>query len=90
MAEIDLDEQFKNYLLTTYPLSESLLMNILDDLGEYFGTSLEEYIPARQRELHQQGKKNDEIYRIIQEEVKGKLFPGPDLSIRQIRRAIYG
>ena len=90
MADIDLDKQFKNYLLTSYPLSESLLRNILDDLGEYFGTPLEEYIPARQRELHQQGKKNEEIYRIIQEEIKRKLFPGPNLSIRQIRRIIYG
>ncbi len=90
MANIVLDDRFKNYLLNSYPLEESLLNSILDDLGEHFGLTAEEFVSFRHRELHRQGLKNEEIYRIIQEELGNRLFPGPALSVRQIRRVIYG
>ena len=90
MPHITLDDQFKSYLLSAYPIEESLLMRLLDDLSEYSSSSLEEFISQRHRELKRQGMKNDRIYEQIQSELAHRRFPGPDLSIRQIRRAIYG
>lgn len=90
MAKVYLDEQFKNYLISTYPVDASLLDHLLEDLGEYFSKDVSEFISLRHQELHREGMKNDQIYGQIQIELKERRFAGPDMSIRQIRRAIYG
>ncbi len=90
MANIFLDDQFKSYLLSTYPIDENLLDNLLDDLGAYFSRDVKEFISVRHQELHREGLKNDMIYEQIRKELKTRRFPGPEMSIRQIRRAIYG
>ncbi|OQY32912.1 MAG: hypothetical protein B6241_09640 [Spirochaetaceae bacterium 4572_59] len=90
MAKIYLDEQFKFYLLSSYPIDESLLDHLLEDMGEYFSKDVRDFISLRHQELHREGMKNDQIYGQIQKELKERRFAGPDMSIRQIRRAIYG
>lgn len=90
MAKIYLDEQFKSYLMSTYPIDVSLLEHLLEDMGEYFSKDVREFISLRHQELHREGMKNDQIYGQIQKELKERRFAGPDMSIRQIRRAIYG
>lgn len=90
MAKIELDEAFRQYLLSSYPVDESLLDRLLDDLGEYMLKDAGEYIIQRHKILQKQGLRNEEIYRIIRKELKSRPFAGPDMSLRQIRRAIYG
>ena len=90
MSKIYLDEQFKSYLISTYPVEESLLNHLIEDLGEYFSRDVKDFISLRHQELHRQGMKNNQIYEQIKKELKERRFAGPDMSIRQIRRAIYG
>ncbi len=90
MAKIILDDQFKNYLLSTYPIDESLLSHLVEDLGEYFSTDVKKFIGLRHQKLQKEGLKNDKIYSQIHEELKERRFAAPELSIRQIRRIIYG
>lgn len=90
MAKIELDETFKNYLLSSYPIDESLLNSLLDDMGEYLLQDVGDFIFKRHREMQKQGVKNERIYEKIQKELKTRSFAGPELSLRQIRRAIYG
>lgn len=90
MAKIILDEQFKNYLLSAYPVDESLLNHLVEDLGDYFSTDVKEFISLRHGQLHGEGFRNNEIYLQIQAELKEKRFAAPELSVRQIRRVIYG
>ncbi|MBI9097210.1 MAG: hypothetical protein JEY91_01970 [Spirochaetaceae bacterium] len=90
MANITLDEKFKNYLLSAYPVDESLLNHLLEDLGDYFSRDIKDYIGYRHHQLHSEGKRNNEIYLQIQNELKERRFAAPEMSIRQIRRAIYG
>ncbi len=90
MAKINLDEKLKNYLLSAYPIDESLLNHIVDDIGEYYSFEVKEFISVRHRQLHHLGMKNEQIYLKIQKELKERRFIGPDMSLRQIRRVIYG
>jgi len=90
MAKITLDEQFKNYLLSAYPVDESLLNHLVEDLGDYFSRDSKDFISFRHQQLHSEGLKNNEIYIQIQNELKERRFAAPEMSIRQIRRVIYG
>lgn len=90
MAKIELEESFRHYLLSSYPIDDSLLDHLLDDLGEYLSKDVSEYITQRHSDLQRSGMKNEEIYRVIQRELKSRPFAGPEMSLRQIRRAIYG
>lgn len=90
MAKLIIDETFRNYLLSSYPVDAGLLDRLVDDLGEYFSHSVQDFIISRHRELHGSGIRNQEIYVQIQKEIKEKRFTGPDMSVRQIRRVIYG
>lgn len=90
MSDIKLNEEFENYLLSSYQMSKNDLYRFLDDLSGAFNFTVEKYIQKKHTDLHKEGKKNAEIYQIIQKEILTQRFPGPELSVRQIRRIIYG
>jgi len=90
LSDIRLDEEFEKYLLSSYSLGENDLYRLLDDLTGAFDSSVEDYIQKRHTSLQKEGKKNVVIYDILQKEIRTHRFLGPDLSVRQIRRAIYG
>ncbi|MDC7234498.1 MAG: hypothetical protein PQJ58_14795 [Spirochaetales bacterium] len=90
MAKIRIEENFRNHLLSSYPLEEEVLDHLLDDLGEYFSDDLPDFISRRHQQLQREGLKNTEIYKRIQKEIEERRFTAGSLSIRQIRRSIYG
>ncbi len=90
MSDIRLDENFEEYLLSSYSLNENDLYRLLDDLSGAFNDSVESYIQKRHLSLQKEGNRNVQIYDILQKEIRSQRFLGPDLSVRQIRRAIYG
>jgi len=90
MQKIYLDENFRNHLLNSYPITEELLNHILDDIGEYFSAEVKEYIGIRHQQLQKEGLQNRDIYTLIRKELKERRFASPDLTLRQIRRIIYG
>ncbi len=90
MSKIILDDAFRNHLLSSYPVKPDHLDHLLEDLGEYFSLEPKEFICRRHNELQKDGLRNKEIYNRIQNELETRLFSTPSLSIRQIRRIIYG
>ncbi len=90
MSDIRLNEAFEKHLLSSYSLGENDLYRLLDDLSGAFDNSVEDYIQKRHTSLQKEGKKNIAIYDILQKEIRTQRFLGPELSVRQIRRAIYG
>ena len=90
MSKIVLDDSFRNHLLSSYPVEADHLDHLLEDLGEYFSLEPKEYICRRHGELQREGLRNEEIYKRIRSELETRLFASPSLSIRQIRRIIYG
>ncbi|RDG34386.1 hypothetical protein [Oceanispirochaeta sp. M1] len=90
MAKIKIDENFRNHLLSSYPLEEEVLNHLLDDLGDYFSDDLPSFISRRHQQMQKEGLKNTEIYKRIQSDLTERRFSAKPLSIRQIRRIIYG
>ena len=89
-------EQYPNisnlsqHLLDTFDLDREELNRLLDDILNFFDSTIEEYIQIRHLDLKALGLKNEEIYRTLQQEIERTRFKAPTLSLRQIRRIIYG
>jgi len=71
-------------------LSPSQARRIVDDVLTYLAESPEDFVRRRHAALSRLGRRNDEIYARIADEVAGRRFPAPLYSLRQIRRIIYG
>ncbi len=87
---LQIDEDFAAHILQNYSLTSRDLEMLLDDLEEYFNVEVTEFIRNRHIELQKKGLKNNEIYLAVKQELLRFRFTAPDLSIRQIRRIIYG
>ena len=73
-----------------YGLDESLAERIVEDLMLAFGETVEEWIRSRHIRLQRRGLKNEEIYLTIEKELADRRFASERLTLRQIRRLIYG
>ena len=65
---------------------ELLVLEVLN----YFRESPEEFVRRRHRELQGAGFPNPEIFARISVEIPGRRFPARPVSMRQIRRMVYG
>ena len=83
-------QDLEQYLLSSYNLDKSDLPRLLEDIAGFFDMTLEEFVQLRHQQLRHQGLKNEEIYHRLLEEIKERRFKAASLSIRQIRRLIYG
>jgi len=68
------------------PTLEKILLEILS----WHEEDLRAWLQRRHRELRHAGWKNREIYPQLQEEARRTLVRPRPLSLRQIRRALYG
>lgn len=66
--------------------AEHLVSEVLD----LFGQTVDEFVVATHAELQQEGYSGEAIYQQIQHELTQWRFAAKPLSIRQIRRRIYG
>jgi hypothetical protein len=85
----DLDDLVA-YVARSSGLDPSQARRIVDDVLNYLGESPETFVRRRHAALLKLGRRNDEIYRRIAEELAQRRFPAPPFSLRQIRRIIYG
>ncbi|UTT59436.1 hypothetical protein [Cellulosimicrobium cellulans] len=63
---------------------------VILDIASYFAEPVDGYIRRRHSECRSRGMQNDAIYALLQVEIQGRPFGAPQLTIRQIRRTIYG
>lgn len=84
------DPDLVNRISTSYGIEVSLATRIIEDVLLSYSKTLEEYIRSRHIQLQKMGYKNTQIYAMIQQEVQVRRFAAEPLSLRQIRRYIYG
>ncbi len=84
------DNEFKNHITDTFNISEHDFERLLEEFLGHFASTLEEFVRRRHLELQREGKKNEEIYRVIREETAGRRFSSRPPSLRRVRRIIYG
>lgn len=63
---------------------------VIEDVVSYYAEPTEEYVRRRHEELQTFGMKNPAIFARISTELQGRVVAAPQLSLRQLRRIVYG
>jgi hypothetical protein len=85
-----LNPEQRKQLSDRYGLSELELGKLLEDLWLLTHETPEAYALRRHEELRAAGVSNDRGFAAIARELESGRFASPELSLRQIRRIIYG
>ncbi|MFJ3665353.1 hypothetical protein ACIPSE_02740 [Streptomyces sp. NPDC090106] len=79
-----------DHLTRTTPLQRGEALRVIQDVLAYFDETTEEYVRRRHRELQAQGLVNAEIFERIEAELKYRAVAPAELTLRQLRRIVYG
>jgi hypothetical protein len=83
-------EVFVFHLGRSSPLSTSEAALVVAEVLGYFGESVEEFVRRRHRELKTGGLMNEQAFALIAAELPARRVAPPQLSLRQLRRVVYG
>jgi hypothetical protein len=83
-------EDLITHLIRTTSLGPGEAARVVADVLTYFGEPVEVFVRRRHAELRSRGLPNDEIFRRIAAELPDRRFHAPELSLRQLRRIVYG
>jgi hypothetical protein len=78
------------HLTRTTMLGPGEAARVVADVLTYFGEPVDAYVRRRHGELQSQGLTNNEIFRRVSAELSGRRVAAPELSLRQLRRIVYG
>jgi len=78
------------YLANSCPLSQAEAARVVAEVLGYFSEAPQEFVRRRHRELKARGLTNDQAFGRIAAELPQRRYGPPDLSLRQLRRMVYG
>ncbi|GGO80510.1 hypothetical protein [Nonomuraea cavernae] len=78
------------HLARTSGLGSGEAARVVADVLAYFSEPVEEFVRRRHSELKAHGFTNDEIFPRVAAELRGRPVAAPQLSLRQLRRIVYG
>ena len=95
MRGLNLSESFlkperRRYLEEKYALEPEQLGFLIEDLWAFTDETAEDFVRRRHGELQREGVRNEAIYRQLALEATRGRFRCPALSLRQVRRIVYG
>ncbi|MFE7135234.1 hypothetical protein ACFVIM_30690 [Streptomyces sp. NPDC057638] len=79
-----------DHLVRTSTLQRGEAARVILDVLAYFDERTEDYVRRRHRELQSGGLANAEIFERIAAELPHRAVAPPELSLRQLRRIVYG
>lgn len=79
-----------DHLVRSTPLERGEAARVIMDVLAYFDETVEDFVRRRHRELRGRGIGNDAIFRRVAEELRHRAVAPPELSLRQLRRIVYG
>ncbi|MCE7080530.1 hypothetical protein [Streptomyces sp. ST2-7A] len=83
-------EDLIDHLIRTTPLGRGEAVRVVLDVLAYFDETVEDYVRRRHRELQARGLRNAAIFEVVSEELRHRAVAPPELSLRQLRRIVYG
>ncbi|MEV0982007.1 hypothetical protein [Streptomyces sp. NPDC049915] len=83
-------DELVDHLTRSTPLSRGEALRVIQDVLAFFDETTEEYVRRRHRELQAQGLVNTTIFERIAADLKYRAVAPPELSLRQLRRIVYG
>ncbi|GEL18288.1 hypothetical protein [Pseudonocardia asaccharolytica] len=78
------------HLVRGSPLSAGEAERVVAEVLSYFAEPVEEFVRRRHTELQRRGLTNDRIFEQVSVELGVRRVAPPALSIRQLRRIVYG
>jgi hypothetical protein len=85
-----LEPGFRRFLLGVIDISERDLDKLVDELLDHWSETTNEYVARRHRELQHAGVPNRDVYGQVALELGERRFGARPMTLRQIRRRIYG
>ncbi|GHA47236.1 hypothetical protein GCM10010372_53930 [Streptomyces tauricus] len=79
-----------DHLTRSSALSRGEALRVIQDVLAYFDETTEDYVRRRHRELQAQGLVNSAIFERITADLKYRAVAPPELTLRQVRRIVYG
>ncbi|MFE5867803.1 hypothetical protein ACFQ6V_04005 [Streptomyces roseifaciens] len=79
-----------DHLVRSTPLQRGEAARVVLDVLAYFDETTEAFVRRRHRELQSGGLRNTEIFERISAELPHRAVAPPELSLRQLRRIVYG
>ncbi|MFF0447435.1 hypothetical protein ACFYT4_13675 [Streptomyces sp. NPDC004609] len=79
-----------DHLVRSTALPRGEAARVVLDVLAYFDEKTEDYVRRRHRELKSGGLANPEIFERIAAELPHRAVAPPELSLRQLRRIVYG
>ncbi|MDO0927589.1 hypothetical protein QQY24_20035 [Streptomyces sp. TG1A-8] len=83
-------EELVDHLTRSTPLNRGEALRVVQDVLAYFDETTQDYVRRRHRELQAQGLTNAEIFERIEADLKYRAVAPPELTLRQLRRMVYG
>ncbi|MDH6700872.1 polyhydroxyalkanoate synthesis regulator phasin [Streptomyces sp. MAA16] len=83
-------DELVDHLTRSTPLNRGEALRVVQDVLAYFDETTEEYVRRRHRELQAQGLVNAEIFERIAADLRYRAVAPPELTLRQLRRIVYG
>ncbi|NGO78975.1 hypothetical protein G6045_25435 [Streptomyces sp. YC504] len=79
-----------DHLTRSTPLQRGEALRVIQDVLAYFDETTEDFVRRRHRELQSQGLVNAAIFEQISADLPYRAVAPPELSLRQLRRIVYG
>jgi len=89
-SAVQAHEELVTHLARTSPLSPGEASRVVAEVLGYFGEPVEEFVRRRHRELKAAGLTNERAFALIAAELPARRVAPPQLSLRQLRRVVYG
>ncbi|MCZ0989050.1 hypothetical protein [Streptomyces diastatochromogenes] len=83
-------EELVDHLTRSTPLNRGEALRVVQDVLAFFDETTQDYVRRRHRELQAQGLQNTEIFERIEADLKYRAVAPPELTLRQLRRMVYG
>ena len=83
-------DELVDHLMRSTPLNRGEALRVIQDVLAYFDETTDDYVRRRHRELQAQGLVNTEIFERIEADLKYRAVAPPELTLRQLRRMVYG
>ncbi|MDX3583840.1 MULTISPECIES: hypothetical protein [Streptomyces] len=83
-------DELVDHLTRSSPLNRGEALRVIQDVLAFFDETTEAYVRRRHRELQAQGLVNATIFERIEADLKYRAVAPPELTLRQLRRIVYG
>ncbi|MEU6506688.1 MULTISPECIES: hypothetical protein [Streptomyces] len=83
-------DELVDHLTRSTPLNRGEALRVIQDVLAYFDETTQDFVRRRHRELQVQGLVNAEIFERIEADLRYRAVAPPELTLRQLRRMVYG